>query len=124
MNVLARLVVCALPLVGLVGGCSNQGEGERCDVNAADCETGLVCQIPIAAPYYGVCCPPPPAQSTAPACNPGIIPPEAGSDAADAEAGPEASPEAEVGEEPSVDVSVDSSDGAATEEASPDGTAE
>src|SRR5438132_1317996 len=124
MNVLARLVVCALPFVGLVGGCSNQSEGQRCDANAADCDNGLVCIAPIGY-QYGVCCPPAPAQSTAPACNPGIVPMEAGTDASDgAETVPDAAAEAAASQEASPDVAADTSDGAATEEPSPDATTE
>jgi hypothetical protein len=74
-----------------VGGCNNEGEGERCTFfnggdageNGTDeCSVGLVCTandyymanstVLTGAGMLGVCCPPPGTPSTAAACSPNL----------------------------------------------------
>jgi hypothetical protein len=70
----------ALALLALLGvvtsftACSNQGEGEFCDMNngSDDCQSGLVCEKApgiTAAVNPTRCCPIPPAQPTTSACS-------------------------------------------------------
>ena len=85
MSALARFVALAsVPVVLLAAGCSSQGEGERCSINA-DCQVGLFCFTLTAS--FGVCCS---GSSIIPVCNPGV-----GSDsgAVEMDAGTEASVE-------------------------------
>src|SRR6185295_6384299 len=94
MNALARLAVIGfLPLVSLSAGCTNQSEGQRCDL-PSDCQSEFVC-VHVSALTYMVCCPPPPAQSSVPSCNPGLSLPDAGAggDASATDASVEASPD-------------------------------
>jgi hypothetical protein len=99
-------VALVLSTVGVVaGGCSGQGEGERCDHRASnggndDCQNGLTCQNPpgsVVTYPNGVCCPLDPALATTSACSPntGVIdaspaPPDAGQTSV--EAGDDAAP--------------------------------
>ena len=112
--------LATLATLAVIGGCSGQGEGERCDHRAAnngdsDCQNGLTCQNPasnIAVSPYGVCCPEDLALAKTSACsaNSGLIdanpaPPDAtaggdatGGDAtASGEAGADAADEAVEG---------------------------
>jgi len=94
MKALARLAVIGfLPLVSLSAGCNSQSEGQRCDL-PSDCQSDLVCtNLNGSLTMYHVCCPPPPAQSSVPSCNPGLPPPDAGAvDASKPDASAEASP--------------------------------
>src|SRR5258708_5162244 len=69
---------------GLVGACTNQGEGEVCSPNANDCQSQYEC-IVVANNGYR-CCPIPPAQPDAnnvcapnnPGVSGGNVPPEGG----------------------------------------------
>ena len=93
------IVLGALGLVGafLAPGCSDQGEGERCDTgnNDSDCQPGLVCISP-PNPTPGLspdvtgnfrCCPPDLRNATTPQCTAGTSsndsgpPPDSGNDA-------------------------------------------
>lgn len=70
------LIVPGLFLLGLLmTSCSNQGEGERCDIRNfnTDCQAGLSCVSFLGsnARNYQLCCPAPPAVSVVPACNAG-----------------------------------------------------
>jgi hypothetical protein len=68
MSALARFVVLAsLPVVLLAAGCTSQGEGERCSMNA-DCQSQFFCFMVTST--YGVCCS---GTSTIAACNPGVV---------------------------------------------------
>src|SRR5262245_24897367 len=68
MSVLARFVALAsLPVLWLAAGCTSQGEGERCSLNA-DCQSQFFCFFPTT--QFGVCCS---ATSTIAACNPGVV---------------------------------------------------
>jgi hypothetical protein len=85
MSALARFVAQAsLPVVLLAAGCTSQGEGDRCSMNA-DCQAGLTCRV---SASFGVCCS---GASTVPACNPGLdagtVEMEAGAEAAVEDAG-------------------------------------
>jgi hypothetical protein len=95
MNALARLAVIGfLPLVSLSAGCTSQSEGQRCDL-PSDCQSNLICtNLNGTLKSYMVCCPPPPAQSSVPSCNPGLAPPDvdAAVDASETDVLPEASP--------------------------------
>ncbi len=72
-RVSAAALFVTVALAGLVG-CSNQGEGERCDLNNGnkDCASGLSCQR-IEGQESALCCPPPPKPTTVTACIPGQI---------------------------------------------------
>jgi hypothetical protein len=96
--------------IALLGGlvsipsCASQGEGQRCDVNAAnngsdDCNAGLVCtsndqlRWPVTTdggiaqkPATYICCPPPGTAATTDVCK--NMMPSIGSDAAIPETGP------------------------------------
>jgi hypothetical protein len=69
-------VVAVLVAVGWVSlaACSNQGEGERCELfnNNDDCENGLICTAAgeLASQFAGSdrCCPPDRTQATTEAC--------------------------------------------------------
>ena len=113
MNLVARIVVAAFPLVSLAGGCSSQHEGQRCDL-PEDCEIGLACD----KEKGGVCCPPS-GKSTVPACNSGITPtPDAGSKAdasADQGAPTEAASETSDETDPEASAAETSADGTTPE---------
>src|SRR4030095_649934 len=69
MSVLARFVALAsLPVLWLAAGCTSQGEGERCSMNA-DCQSQFFCAFTISS-SIGVCCS---GASTIAACNPGVV---------------------------------------------------
>jgi hypothetical protein len=69
MSVLARFVALAsLPVLWLAAGCTSQGEGERCSMNA-DCQSQFFCFFTISS-SVGVCCS---GTSTIAACNPGVV---------------------------------------------------
>lgn len=120
----ASLVVSTLAVFAMPG-CSNQGEGERCDPNNNndDCASGLTCQT-IAGQPSPLCCPPAPQQPTVAECFAGQAPlPEAGSEAstqpeASTDAAPEAS--ADAADDTTADVeSADAADDASSDAAEP-----
>jgi hypothetical protein len=102
----SAICIAVVALAGIVAagsGCSNQGEGERCEffpgepgsINGStptngsqDCQDGLVCMSPVnpeAVGNYDVCCPMDLSTATAEACKSGNVPggnPTAGRDAA------------------------------------------
>jgi hypothetical protein len=88
----ATAVTLVLASAGTMGGCDNEGEGERCtyfpggdagENGTSECSSGLVCK---ATDYYattsmtttpgvgalGVCCPPAGVATTAVACMPAV----------------------------------------------------
>lgn len=72
----AALFAFVLPLIlGLSAlGCSNQGEGERCDHrnNNNDCESGLICTSKeTLRSNSDLCCPPATQVPNVPECTPG-----------------------------------------------------
>jgi hypothetical protein len=68
MNALARFVALGfLPVVLLAAGCTSQGEGERCAINA-DCQTNLICVTVQSSTNIAVCCPAA-GGSSVPLCN-------------------------------------------------------
>jgi hypothetical protein len=118
MNALARLAVIGfLPLVSLAAGCTSQSEGQRCDL-PSDCQSEFVCQQINPLPYK-VCCPPPPAQSSVPSCNPGLRDAGAG---VDTDASAEASPD-DAAADGAVEAASDGS-GQVAEDGSADAGAE
>jgi hypothetical protein len=131
----------ALITAATAAGCSNQGEGDFCDIAAGitggDCQDGLQC---VSLPGQGVntdrCCPIPPGVATTVACmmNPTAIdastegPDGAGNTTPDAapatEAGSEASTDAATGGDGgSSDGAVDASTSDGAVEGGPDGGA-
>jgi hypothetical protein len=95
MKALARLVVIgSFPLVSLSAGCSSQSEGQRCDLQS-DCQSDLVCTNLNGTLTMHICCPPPPAQSSVPSCNPGLTTQDASAavDASEPDASSEARPD-------------------------------
>jgi hypothetical protein len=128
-------VALVLSTVGAVaGGCSGQGEGERCDHRASnggndDCQNGLTCQNPpgsVVTYPNGVCCPLDPALATTSACSPntGVIdaspaPPDAGQ--APVEAGDDAAPSGNDAA-PSADAAATAIDATATDATVADAT--
>jgi hypothetical protein len=75
---LGRTAAIAAALLGagwlVLSACSNQGEGERCELlnNSDDCQDGLVCTDTNALPEgfktSPLCCPPERARATTEAC--------------------------------------------------------
>lgn len=67
----AAALLVTLGWMGAVA-CSNQGEGERCDMNNdnEDCASGLTCQK-IEGQQSPLCCPPAPQPASVSACIPG-----------------------------------------------------
>jgi hypothetical protein len=62
---LALFALLSLAGSGLVGACSDQGEGEPCSPYSTDCQSNLEC-ILVAGDNVGYrCCPIPPAEPTA-----------------------------------------------------------
>jgi hypothetical protein len=73
----------ALLLSSWVLGCSEQGEGERCDTNNGnyDCEPGLLCksgaQLDVEGRGVALCCPPDEITPSVDACRAGTqLPPD------------------------------------------------
>jgi hypothetical protein len=67
----------ALLCVALLSACSEQGEGERCDLNngTLDCASGLTCRLQ--GPGVSLCCPPNDGTPTVDACRAGAqLPPD------------------------------------------------
>jgi len=131
----SALPFACLVALALAVGCSNQGEGEVCDVNAGnagndDCQSGLVCTPGIVpGERSGRCCPAPPLVATTTVCavnhlagndaSP-AVPPDAGEGGADV--GPIDAPmegATDAPAESATDATVDSP-GAAQPEASPE----
>lgn len=95
MRVRLVAIAAAFALVAILtlgGGCSNQGEGERCDTRGQnngtdDCQSGLQCfkpsdlnGVPTTDQYTGRCCPPDRTRATTDVCRLGSTP--VGADAA------------------------------------------
>ncbi len=109
---LAAILATALVTAKLFVGCSNQGEGERCDAYAGneDCETGLTCQK---IQQYYLCCPSGRAPTVS-ACIPGaMIQADSGADGTS----PSTSTDATGG---SPDTTVETPDAAGADDSSSD----
>ena len=65
-----QLWLSALVVSASLTGCSNQGEGERCDLGNGnlDCQSGLLCRQ-ITSASYSLCCPPTDQTPSAAACS-------------------------------------------------------
>jgi hypothetical protein len=127
----ALFAVLSIAACGMIGACSNQSEGEPCNVNSDDCSNNLQCiQTPSNNGYR--CCPVPPATPTTVICalnnsnvvgnNPtptegGTADAEAGAASPDA-AGTEASPADEGAPESSTEAAIDSGSPDSTDGAS------
>lgn len=134
----AVLFVVLAAMLSLPSSCASQGEGERCDINAAnngsdDCNTGLVCTMPDQLhwpvttdggipihPSTPICCPPAGTAATTDVCK--NMSPSIGSDAAIMDDGSmmmsEASSDAPVsdtGADASTDAPADTSSDAPTD---------
>jgi hypothetical protein len=119
---LAALTAGVVALIAAVG-CSNQGEGDFCDITAGvtggDCQDGLEC---VSVPGQGVntdrCCPGDRALATTATCSENTTAIDASTEGSDASGStmPEAAPATEAGREASTDAATGadggSSDGA------------
>lgn len=104
---LAKIVaVSCMAVFAALAACSNQAEGERCEIDNGndDCQDGLVC-TPIANQNGARCCPPDRAQATTGVCQQQVQVPNG-----------DAEPSADTG--PSPDVSVPDTGADADAEAS------
>jgi hypothetical protein len=130
MRAPALLALAAVATLFVALACSNQGEGEVCDINNGnnDCQSNLVCaRAPgvneQSTPNVFRCCPPEGQPGTVPACqvplgfDAGMVPPdaegevEAGPDATVPDAGPEAASEASTDAGGTDGANGDASDG-------------
>lgn len=112
-------------LLALIGACSDNGEGERCESanGNADCQSGLVCtKASQLAPEFATsdrCCPADRATATAPSCKD-----PSGSSLVDAAPPPDTGPVPEASTEAGVDAEAPDADAEVPDADDPDADAE
>jgi hypothetical protein len=123
---LVAVIVSTVLVAGWItlGACSNNKEGERCEVNNNndDCEDGLICipKAQAAKDYQNAdrCCPPPGIVPTHPACK------ENTAVAGEGGPGTDSGPTPDAGRDGTADTGTDATDGSTATDGSADADAD